>query len=79
MNIKTGRWANTHTAAAQTILQKYSKTKPGPGMASAVFPDRLDLGSAQPLIDAAAKCGVVNKSFPIAEMTAPGLSATPKA
>jgi len=77
--IKTGRWANAHGAAAQTILQKYSKTKPIPGTVHAVFPDRLDVGYAQPLIDAAAKYGVLNKSFPIAEMTAPGLSAIPKA
>jgi NitT/TauT family transport system substrate-binding protein len=76
--IKTGRWANTHGPEAQTILQKYSKTKPIAGMLHTVYPDRFDVGIAQPLIDAAAKYGVLNKSFPVAEMTAPGLAAIPK-
>jgi NitT/TauT family transport system substrate-binding protein len=77
--VKTGRWANAHGDAAQTILQKYSKTKPVRGMVHTVFPDQLDVRYAQPLIDAAAKYGVLNKSFPVAEMTAPGLSALSKA
>lgn len=77
--IKTGRWANAHESAAQTLLQKYSKTKPLPGTVHAVFPDQPDIAYAQPLIDAAAKYGVLNKSFPVAEMSAPGLSMIQKA
>lgn len=72
--IKTGRWANAHRSDAEMILQKYSKTKATPGTVHAVFPELLETSYAQPLVDAAAKYGVLQKTFAVADMYAPGLA-----
>lgn len=71
---QTARWANQHPDAAEAILTKYAKGKPPAGVVHPPFPDRVDMADAQPLIDAAAKYGVLQKSFPVAEMAAPGLT-----
>jgi NitT/TauT family transport system substrate-binding protein len=66
------RWANRNPAAAGTVLQTYSKSPPTPVQYRTFFPERLKAADVQLLVDAAAKYGVIDRSFPASEMIASG-------
>jgi NitT/TauT family transport system substrate-binding protein len=66
--IKTSVWANKHQAASGAVLTKYTKIAAAPGMRRSLYGTRLD--GMQPLIDAAAKYGVLAKTFPANDMIA---------
>jgi NitT/TauT family transport system substrate-binding protein len=71
---ETGKWANRHKDEAAEILQKYSKsTQPAlPGARHAEFLEHpFHADDIQPIIDAAAKYGVLKAAFPAAEMVLP--------
>jgi NitT/TauT family transport system substrate-binding protein len=66
-------WANANQAASGKILEKYTKATLAPGVARTFFPPRFVRGETQPLVDAAAKYGVLKSAFPVADMFAPGI------
>jgi NitT/TauT family transport system substrate-binding protein len=70
---ETARWANAHHDITAQILEKYGKRTIPPTMHRIYYPERLQTAQIQPLIDAAAKYGVLRASFPAREMFAPGL------
>lgn len=61
----TADWANTNRAATIKILEKYSNAPLPPGMHFCYFPKRLNAAEFQPVIDAAAKFGVIKASFDV--------------
>jgi NitT/TauT family transport system substrate-binding protein len=66
---ETAQWANTNRTASATILAKYTKI-PEPVVARmkrGEFADVLLASDYQPVIDTAAKYGVLPKSFPAPE------------
>jgi ABC-type nitrate/sulfonate/bicarbonate transport system substrate-binding protein len=56
-------WANKNQSASAAILAKYSKTTLVPKH-RCYYPPKLDAAQLQPLIDAAAKYGVLKATFP---------------
>jgi NitT/TauT family transport system substrate-binding protein len=65
---KTARWANTHHAESQRILEKYTKATIPAGMTRVPFPDTLDVAQMQPLISAAAHYGATKADFPAKDL-----------
>ena len=65
---KTARWANTHHAESQRILEKYTKASIPAGMTRVPFPDTLDVAQMQPLISAAAHYGASKTDFPAKDL-----------
>lgn len=65
------RWANHNTNASIPIIAKYTKMPPEviAKIHRGVFTETPDAVSLQPVIDAAAKYGMVAKAFPAAELT----------
>ena len=63
-------WTNKNPAAAAVILSKYTKVPVADieHMHRGAFPTTFDLGLVQPIIDAAAKYGVITKAFPASEI-----------
>jgi len=55
------------------ILQKYTKIQNAGKMRRITYVNRLVPAQVQPLIDASAKYGIINKTFPATELFAPGL------
>jgi NitT/TauT family transport system substrate-binding protein len=70
---EAGNWANAHQAESAAILQKYTKIEDAGKMRRIAYVDRLVPAQVQPLIDASAKYGIIEKSFPATELFAPGL------
>jgi NitT/TauT family transport system substrate-binding protein len=70
--MEAGRWANGHRAAAATILQSYSKQPPAAAAHHAVFVESFSAADLQPIIDAAARYGVLKASFPAADLVIAG-------
>lgn len=68
-----GAWANKNPAAAWRVLDAITRTTTPPGRPHALYPERLKVSDVQPLIDASAKYGVLQKAFPAKEMFAPGI------
>lgn len=70
---ETNDWADTHRDETLQILDKYAKAPFPANMARMWYPERLHVADFQPLIDAAAKYGLLKAAFPAREMFAPGL------
>lgn len=68
---ETARWANAHHAESARILDKYTKLAAPPGMRRVPFPERDDAAQIQPVIDAAAKTGVLKAPFPASQLLWP--------
>jgi len=66
------KWANKNPVAAGAVLQSYSKAPPTPIAFRTFFPEHLTAADVQLLIDAAARYGVIDRTFPAAELIAPG-------
>jgi ABC-type nitrate/sulfonate/bicarbonate transport system substrate-binding protein len=65
---QTARWAATHQAESAKILEQYTKTTLGPQVARAVYAERLDPKTIQPVIDASARYGAISAPFPATEL-----------
>jgi NitT/TauT family transport system substrate-binding protein len=68
---ETARWANTHHAESQKILENYMKLTAAPGMRRVPFAETIDRAQLQTLIGTAAKYGALKASFPAAELLLP--------
>jgi NitT/TauT family transport system substrate-binding protein len=66
------RWANRNPDASAPILSKYTKIPPAviARMHRGEFAERFDAANVQPVIEAAAKYGVIASPFPAAEIFA---------
>jgi NitT/TauT family transport system substrate-binding protein len=73
--LDAGQWSNTHHAEAAAIMQKYAKSATaGPaGAHFTIFPATFKASDLQPVIDAAAKYGMLKASFPAAQLVLPEL------
>lgn len=69
--VETARWANAHHDESAKILEKYTKLATPPGMKRVPFAEKAEAGQIQPVIDAAARYGVLKASFPAAELLLP--------
>jgi ABC-type nitrate/sulfonate/bicarbonate transport system substrate-binding protein len=69
---QAGRWANAHRKESATILERWMKIEVAPTMPRVVYADRLSAAQTQPLIDVAAKYGVLEAPFPAHELFASG-------
>jgi ABC-type nitrate/sulfonate/bicarbonate transport system substrate-binding protein len=67
---RTAAWANTHPAQSAQILAKYTKISPDllKTMARSTYSADTDPKQIQPVIDAAAKYGIIDAGFPAASM-----------
>jgi NitT/TauT family transport system substrate-binding protein len=67
---ETAAWANAHPAQSAQILAKYTKISPAllRTMARASYSPDVDPRQIQPVIDAAAKYGIIDGGFPAASM-----------
>lgn len=68
---QTARWANTHHDESARILEKYTKLASPAGMKRVPFPEKAEPAQIQPVIDAAAKFGVLKAPFPASELLFP--------
>jgi NitT/TauT family transport system substrate-binding protein len=66
--VETARWAKTHHAESAQILERYTKLATPAGMRRVPFAETADPAQIQPVIDAAAKYGVLKSAFPAAEL-----------
>jgi NitT/TauT family transport system substrate-binding protein len=68
--VKAGVWANAHPSESGDILIKYSKMDPALMhlMARGVYATTLDPALVQPVLDASAKYGALDRTFPAAEI-----------
>ena len=66
----TAQWANKNSAASAVILARESKMNPeiAAKMYRAVYPERLEAGTIQPVIDITAKYGALPATFPATDM-----------
>jgi NitT/TauT family transport system substrate-binding protein len=64
-------WANVHQADSAALLTKYTQILVVPRMNRAVFATHLDPAMMQPLIDASAKYGAIDTTFPAINLIAP--------
>ncbi len=71
--VKAGIWANKNPAASAAILQKYAKTTGSVKGNRAFYPDAMRAADVQPLIDAAARYGVLKSPLAAKDMMAPGI------
>ncbi len=64
------RWANANQTAAAPILAKYLNVSPESVLRTHryVFSDAIDPATLQPLIDTAAKYGIIAKTFPASDV-----------
>lgn len=65
---RTAAWANKNHAASAKIIEKYAKTSLPADVHRCYYPERLRANDFQPVIDAAAKYGVLKTAFPAAEL-----------
>jgi len=70
---ETAVWANKNHDATAKILEKYSNSPLNPATRRMFFPEHLRAEEFQPLIDAAARYGVLKATFPAKDLFAPGL------
>jgi ABC-type nitrate/sulfonate/bicarbonate transport system substrate-binding protein len=70
---EAGTWANAHQAESALILEKYTKVENAGTMRRILYVSRLIPAQVQPLIDASAKYGVTDRTFPATELFAPGI------
>ncbi len=70
---ETAAWANTHDAETAAMLVDFAKLEPevAKKMIRVAYGDRLNAALVQPVIDAAAKYGVIPKGFPASEIFSP--------
>lgn len=68
---ETARWANKNHVLSAQILEKYSHIHVTPTQTRPVYAERLDPVLLQPLIDAAAKDGVLRAVFPATMLLTP--------
>jgi NitT/TauT family transport system substrate-binding protein len=68
---ETARWANAHSADSGPILQKYTKVAVTPTMARVQFAETFNAGQIQPVLDAAAKYGLLKSATTSAALLAP--------
>ncbi len=66
--VETARWANAHHAESAKILERYTKLASPPGMRRVPFAESAEPAEIQPVIDAAAKYGVLKAPFPAADL-----------
>jgi NitT/TauT family transport system substrate-binding protein len=66
--IETARWANAHHDESARILEKYTKLATPTGMKRVPFAEKAEASQIQPVIDAAAKHGVLKAPFPAADL-----------
>lgn len=66
-------WADKNPVASAAIINKYAKTPLNPKQHRCFYPQRLDAGQLQPLIDATAKYGILKAPFPAKDLFAPGV------
>jgi NitT/TauT family transport system substrate-binding protein len=71
---KAADWANANPSSSGKILEKYTKTALVAGTARTYFPPRFVRLDVQPLVDAAAKYGVLKETIPVGDMFAPGIT-----
>ena len=69
---QTAVWANGHRAESAKILTAYTKVNVLPETHRTMYRERLRAADLQPLIDISAKYGLIDKSFPAADLFAPG-------
>jgi NitT/TauT family transport system substrate-binding protein len=67
---QSATWANSHRDDTATILAKYAKIPPLPGMGRVSYKSRLELSDLQLLIDVGAKYGLLTNAFPASELLA---------
>jgi NitT/TauT family transport system substrate-binding protein len=67
---EAGTWANAHQSESAAILQKYTKVENTGTMRRITYVNRLVPAQVQPLIDASAKYGVTDKTFPATDLFA---------
>jgi ABC-type nitrate/sulfonate/bicarbonate transport system substrate-binding protein len=69
---QTARWANANHEKSAQILSKYSKLPltTVERMQRSYYGEKLDPSLIQPVIDAAAKYGVIEKTFPASAIIA---------
>lgn len=72
----TARWANANQPASAKILEKYTKISVTAATPRVRYAEIFRLSEMQPLIDASAKYGLLQSTFPAAEMLAPGIPFT---
>jgi hypothetical protein len=70
---ETATWANRNPAASAAILEKYGKLTLPPGVRRCYYPERLRASDFQPVIDAAAKYGMLKSAFPAGELFVSGV------
>jgi len=70
---ETARWANANQSAAAQILAKYAKAPMSVEKYHTTYQEKVDAASLQPVIDAAARFGLLREAFPVSQMIAPGL------
>jgi NitT/TauT family transport system substrate-binding protein len=68
--IETARWAATHHAESARILEKYTHLAAPPEMKRVPFAERAEAAQIQPVLDAAAKFGVI-APMPASELLFP--------
>jgi NitT/TauT family transport system substrate-binding protein len=66
--VETARWAKTHHAESAKILERYTKLATPAGMRRVPFAETAEPAQIQPVIDAAAKYGVLKSAFPASEL-----------
>jgi NitT/TauT family transport system substrate-binding protein len=67
-------WANRNPVDAWKVLDKYANTTTQTTRQHVLYTERLHVADLQPLIDASAKYGLLQKSFPASDLFAPGIS-----
>jgi NitT/TauT family transport system substrate-binding protein len=66
--LRTARWANRHQGESRAILERYTKVSMVEGVHRTLYPERMQPAEMQPLIDAAARYGVLKSAFPVDQM-----------
>jgi NitT/TauT family transport system substrate-binding protein len=64
----TSRWANANQSESAKVLEQETGMAVPPTMPRVLFADRLDAVKIQPVIEAAAKYGVLKSTFPANEI-----------
>jgi NitT/TauT family transport system substrate-binding protein len=68
--VETARWAATHHAESARILERYTHLAAAPEMKRVPFAERAEAAQIQPVLDAAAKFGVI-APMPASELLFP--------
>lgn len=64
----TARWARTHTTESARILENETKIAMVPATKRVLFGERVEPAAVQPLIDVAARYGVLKAAFPASDL-----------